>query len=277
MSTMPILHRVVVLGLLLTLIACFYLPGNQIGFSYHQHNDEIEVSAGSHPAVIAWAMLVACFYILLQKKSARAPAVAPASMTRRALSFLIDFFILVMAVSSVTAIIPLAIEAHRVGHFEWSFARNFEVPTDSINTPLTFLFLIAFFLYAVYPLTKGKQTIGDYTMRIKVLPPFGVEGKFTWSDAIKRTCYSLAGACLWPYTLLEKVDRNGQTWYDRKTNCTVVLVDYKKSRRRRRCYVSPSLTHTSTPPSDPTSQPSAPAHSSQPKPLPATTPQLHQT
>lgn len=228
MSTTPILHRIVVVGLLLTLIACFYLPGNQIGFSYHQHNDEIEVSAGSHPAVIAWALLVACFFLLLLYKSPGTEAVGPASMTRRALSFLIDFFIFVMAVSSVTAIIPLAVEAHRVGHFEWSFARDFEVPTDSIISLLTFMFLIVFFLYAVYPLTKGKQTIGEYTMRIKVLPPLGVERRFTWGEAVKRIFYSMIGACFWPYTLLDKVDRNGQTWYDRKTNCTVVLVGYKR-------------------------------------------------
>jgi uncharacterized RDD family membrane protein YckC len=229
LSTMPILHRIVVVGLFLTLIVCFYLPGNQIGYGYHRIDDKVDVSAGSHPALIVWAVLAACFYVLLLRKSPRAEAVGPASMTRRALSFLIDFLVFVMAVSSVTALIPLAVEAHRVGHFEWSFARDFEVPTDSINTPLTFLFLIALFLYVAYPLTKGKQTIGDYTMRIKVLPPFGVEGKFTWREAVKRTWYSLMGACLWPYTLLEKVDRNGQTWYDRKTNCTVVLVDYKRA------------------------------------------------
>jgi hypothetical protein len=45
---------------------------------------------------------------------------------------------------------------------------------------------------------------------------------------MRRVFYSAAGLMVWPYTLLKKLDRNGQTWYDRKTNCRVVLIGYKR-------------------------------------------------
>jgi uncharacterized RDD family membrane protein YckC len=116
------------------------------------------------------------------------------------------------------------VEARRVGHFEWSFTRDYMVSTDSIIRPLALLGLIELFLYVVYPLTRGKQTIGQYVMRVKVLPPFGTEGRFTWNAAVKRVWYSFLGFCKWRFEL----DHNGQTWCDRETGCTVSLVEYKR-------------------------------------------------
>jgi uncharacterized RDD family membrane protein YckC len=225
---MSIAHRTVSVLLLITLIGCFYLSSNQIGFSSYESGDKVEVSAGTHPAVIVWAVLVIFLYFALLSRNVHTELVGPAKMWRRSLSVLIDFSVVVLATSSVSALIPLEVEARRVGHFEWSFARDYMVSSDSVLWPLTFLALIELFLYAVYPLTKGKQTIGEYVMRIKVLPPFGVDGRFTSDAAMKRVWYSFLGAGLWPYTLAKKVDRNGQTWYDRKTNCNAVLVDYKQ-------------------------------------------------
>jgi len=225
---MSIAHRTLSVVLLLTLIGCFYLSSNQIGFSSYEGSDKVEVSAGSHPAVIVWAVLVICLYFALLYRNLHTELVGPAKMWRRTLSFLIDFLVVVLATSSITALIPLEVEARRVGHFEWSFARDYMVSSDSALWPLAFLALIEFFLYAVYPLTRGKQTIGEYVMRIKVLPPFGVDGRFTWNAAMRRVWYSFLGAGLWPYTLAKKVDRNRQTWYDRKTDCSAVLVDYKR-------------------------------------------------
>jgi uncharacterized RDD family membrane protein YckC len=223
---MSITHRVVGVVLFLTLIGCFYVSRNQdqIGFGSHESGDKVEVSAGSHPAAIVWAVLVICLYVVLLKKDVRAKPVGPASMVRRFLSLLIDFFIVVIATSSVVALIPLEVEARRVGHFEWSFARNYMVSTDSVITPLALLGLIELFLYVVYPLTRGKQTIGQYVMRVKVLPPFGTEGRFTWNAAIKRVWHSFLGACKWRF----KLDHNGQTRADRETGCTVSLVEYKR-------------------------------------------------
>jgi uncharacterized RDD family membrane protein YckC len=225
---MSIAHRTLSVVLLLTLIGCFYLSSNQIGFSSYEGSDKVEVSAGSHPAVIVWAVLVICLYFALLYRNLHTELVGPAKMWRRTLSFLIDFLVVVLATSSITALIPLEVEARRVGHFEWSFARDYIVSSDSVILPLALLALIELFLYAVYPLTKGKQTIGEYVMRIKVIPPFGVNGRFTWEAAVKRVWYSFLGASLWPYTVWKKLDRNGQTWYDRKTDCSVVLVDYKR-------------------------------------------------
>lgn len=227
---MKISHRAVAVGLVLSLVGEYFLhlPNLLIGFTYKQTNDEIEVSAGSHPAAILWAVLVIFVYILILKQRVPSESTGEASLIRRFLAFLIDFSVVLIATSSIDTIIPLAVEARRIGHFEWSFQRDYSVSSDSIFFPLVLLSFVEMFFYYLYPLTKSKQTIGDYVMRLKVAPPFGDNGRFTWGAAMKRISYSFAGLCLWPFTLLQKLDRNGQTWYDRATNCNVSLVKYKR-------------------------------------------------
>jgi uncharacterized RDD family membrane protein YckC len=226
---MPATHRTITAVFLLSLVGWHFLPIDSIGFSCHTSSDGIDVSAGTHPAVLVWAALVICFYVFLLKKRISTNVVGNAGLFRRVLAYLIDFPLVVVTTSCVTAIIPLAAEAHRVGHFEWSVQRDYLVSSDlGVILPLSLLSLVELFFYFVYPLTRGKQTIGDYIMRIKVTPRFGNEGRFTWGAAIERVFYSAAGLMLWPYTVWKKLDRNGQTWYDRKTDSTVVLVDYKR-------------------------------------------------
>jgi hypothetical protein len=215
---------------MLSLVGWHFLPIDSVGFGYYQSGDRIEVNASTHPAALVWAAVAICLYIALLKTRSRIRLVGHAGLIRRFLSNMIDGTIVIGGTSCVAAIIPLAIEAHRVGHFEWSFQRDYIVSTDSVvMVPLVLFSLMDLFFYFVYPLAKGKQTIGEYVTRVKVAPPFGDEGRFTWRGAMRRVFYSMAGLCLWPYTLWTRLDRDGKTWYDRASNCTVSLVEYKSN------------------------------------------------
>jgi uncharacterized RDD family membrane protein YckC len=227
---MKISHQAVVVGLVLSLVGPFFLhfPYHTIGFTYHEGSDGTEVTAGSHPAVIVWAVFVIATYFLLVKQRTLTESVGVAGLGRRFLAFLIDFIVVLVATSCIGSVFPLIAEARRVGRFEWGFQRDYSASTDSIFAFLVLLSFIELFFYFAYPLTWGKQTIGEYVVRVKVTPPFGDGGRFTWGAAAKRVSYSLLGICAAWHTLSDKVDQNGQTRYDRATNCTVSLVEYKR-------------------------------------------------
>jgi hypothetical protein len=224
---MIIPHRALGVSLLLSLAAFLYLLNGQIGFSYYQSGENVHVNASSHTILLIWAVLVGCVYVALLKQRARTDLTGNARIARRFAAYLIDFITVVVAIGSTGAIIPLLAEARRVGHFAWSFQRDYTVPTDGNISYLVFSGIAILLLYAIYPLTKGRQTIGEYVFRIKVFPPAGVEARFTWIDALVRVLFLGAGLAFWPYTLWKGIDRNGRTWYDRVTNCTVSLVEYK--------------------------------------------------
>src|ERR1700679_3189360 len=114
-------HRAIAAAFLLSLVGWHFLPINPIGFSYHSSSDGVDVSAGTHPALLVWAAFVLCFFVFLLKRRITTNLVGNAGLIRRVLAYMIDFLIVVVTTSCVIAIIPLSVEAHRVGHFEWSF------------------------------------------------------------------------------------------------------------------------------------------------------------
>jgi hypothetical protein len=57
-----------------------------------------------------------------------------------------------------------------------------------------------------------------------VTPPFGDRGRFTLREAMKRTYYEFTGLCSM-FGRKWDSDELGRSWYDRRTNCTVVLID----------------------------------------------------
>ena len=80
------------------------------------------------------------------------------------------------------------------------------------------------FLYFVFPLTRGRQTIGCFIMRLRTTPPLGDAGRFTFRAAVQGAFYEFRGL----YNVLIhrwKLDDKGRTWYDVETNCKVVLID----------------------------------------------------
>jgi uncharacterized RDD family membrane protein YckC len=130
-----------------------------------------------------------------------------------------------LASITLVALVPLWLEAARTGHFTWHFQRDYAVSTDGVFAlPSVLGFLALMVLYFVFPLTRGKQTVGCFIMRLKVTPPFGDGGCFTFPNALKRTYYEFSGLATF---LTRKWDRDGQgrTWYDIQTNCTVVLIE----------------------------------------------------
>ena len=142
---------------------------------------------------------------------------------RRIVAFLIDFWFSLSILSAVGAVVPLLLEAGRTGHFEWHFQRNYSANTDGFAALWSLLSMAMLIIYFAFPLTRGRQTVGCFIMRVKVAPPFGKDGRFTFRAAIVRTFYAFVGLCSIATRKLDR-DEQGRTWYDRTTNCTVVMV-----------------------------------------------------
>jgi RDD family len=199
-----------------------YLEVGQIGDSMEWKNGNISISAGSNPVALLWASVaVALFVVLMVRKSGPVAEGVPTSK-RRILAFLIDFWFSLLVTSSIGALIPLMLEAGRTGHFVWHFQRNYATPTDPLAALGALLFMALITLYFVFPLIRGRQTVGYFILRLKLTPPFGTEGRFTLRTALIRTYYAFIGGI----SIFRNWDRDveGRTWYDRESNSTVVFV-----------------------------------------------------
>lgn len=209
------------------------LDVSQAGFSYSQDltHHTVSVSAGTHPGLILWALAALfLFFGILRREEPIRNLQAP-SMKRRVWAFCLDFIFYIGAVAPLLALIPLFLEAHRLGHFEWEFARDYSVPLDWLAWPLVLVMMLGMVPYFAYPLTRGKATAGSYLLRLLVVEK-GKPVSLSWPSAMKRVGWEFLGFGLWPYTLFKGKDSEGKTWYDRKSGLQVMR--YEKDAKAER-------------------------------------------
>jgi uncharacterized RDD family membrane protein YckC len=224
---LKLLRLVVGLFLALSIVCLEAFSTGQVGYSAEWKDGKSFVSAGSDPATLALATVALLIFVLVIRTKAEGNITGVPTLSRRFVAFLIDFWFSVWIVSNFAAIIPLWIEAARTGYFSWHFRRNYAVGTDEIFAlPFVLASMALIFFYFVIPLTRGKQTVGCFVTRIRVTPPFGTEGVFTFRQAVQRTWCEFRGLCGFLWAGKDR-DGEGRTWWDRQTSCTVVLVDYQ--------------------------------------------------
>ncbi len=105
----------------------------------------------------------------------------------------------------------------------WYFERDYLVGTDKVvGLPVLTALILLVPLYYIFPLTRGRQTLGDYVFGILVVKEDG-RSAFSFKEAFVRTMTAFKGLCggpIWGW----KRDKQGRTWYDKETNCRVVRV-----------------------------------------------------
>jgi len=223
LSATKMLRLVSLIWVGLSFILIHYYDLGQVGDSMQWKDGKTAISAGSHPAMLLWSAVAVGLFILLMVKEPSAVIEGVPTRKRRIFAFVIDFWFSLLTLSAVGAIIPLLLETVRTGHFTWHFKRDYSTDTDGLAAFLSLVFMAMMVLYFAFPLTRGRQTVGYFILRLKLTPPFGTEGRFTLKAALIRTYYAFTGGI----TVFRNWDRDGQgrTWYDRKTNSTVVFVN----------------------------------------------------
>jgi hypothetical protein len=200
---------------------------NMVGFGISVGNTAL-VSAATTPGLMVWSMFGVLLYCVLLSQTRELVSLGFPSWQRRAVASVVDGIFSALVLFSIAALVPLALEAIRTHHFAWRFERNYAVATDfGIGVPLVFITMGLIFLYFAYPLTLGKQTVGSYLLRIRVTPPFGDDGRFTFREAMRRTWYEFRGIASMPFRKDRDQDAYGRTWWDRETDCTVTRVEFR--------------------------------------------------
>jgi hypothetical protein len=220
--------RMVLTAWVILLFVLFYgVSIRQVGFSIHESDNAYHVSVGLHPFLLGWSIIAVFLFLAIMHIEGQTSEDGMPGLRRRFLAFLIDFIFSLAVTSTFAAMIALLIEYSHATQFTWSFERNYSLPTDNtILFPLVVLTMALMFLYFVWPLTRGKQTVGAFIMRLSTTPPFGDKGCFTFRDAAQRVWFEFRGLTLFA-VFRPGLDGQGRTWYDRETNCKVRLIRYQ--------------------------------------------------
>ena len=226
-ARMNLLRMVLAIWVLLIFVLFYRFSIRQIGFSISGEDGAYHASAGSHPIFLGWSIIAVILFLAIMHIEGEISEDGTPGLKRRFLAFLIDFFFSLAVTSTFAAMIALLIEYSNAKQFTWSFERNYRLATDNtILLPLVVLTMALMFLYFVWPLTKGKQTVGAFIMRISTTPPFGDKGRFTFREAARRVWFEFRGLTLFA-VIKPNLDGQGRTWYDRETNCRVKLIRYQ--------------------------------------------------
>lgn len=226
-ARMNLLRMVLAIWVLLVFVLIYQFSIRQIGFSISGKDGTYHVSAGSHPVLLGWSIIAIILFLAVMYIEAETSEDGIPGLKRRFLAFLIDFLFSLAVFSTFTVMIALLIEYSYTKQFAWSFERDYSLPTDSTVLPsLVILTMALMFLYFVLPLTKGKQTVGAFIMRLSTTPPFGDKGCFTFRDAARRVWFEFRGLTLFA-VFKPSLDGQGRTWYDRETNCRVRLIRFQ--------------------------------------------------
>jgi uncharacterized RDD family membrane protein YckC len=225
-TNMNLLRAIAGLWVALSLFLVYLFSSRAVGFTSHWENGKGYVAAESHPILVVWSITaIGLLASLLKIEAEEFPAGVPSGW-RRFFAFLIDFWFSLAVLAPLAGIVPLWLERVRTGQFSWHFERNYSMPNDEIVFVLGVLVIMALmFLYFVWPLTKGKQTVGCFIMRLRVAPPFGTAGALTFRTAVRRVWMEFTG--MGSFLLKRNRDSQGRTWYDRESNCTVILIKYE--------------------------------------------------
>lgn len=221
---MRLLRAGALVFVLLSAVRLHYSRSEIIGDSADWYNGQAKVTAGSDPIMLVWAAAGVLLFGLFMRSGAKPAITRAPSMKRRAVAFIIDFWFSLVTIASIEGLIPLWLEAQRTGHFSWTYARDYAVSSDlTVGIPTTLALLALLVCYFAFPLTRGRPTVGCFIMRLRVTPPFGDEGRFTFPDALRRTFYEFRGLCTSVWQGYD-IDGLGRTWYDRETDTRVVLI-----------------------------------------------------
>lgn len=186
------------------------LSPRETGFTYVGSNDEVTVSASTSLVGLLAAVVIGLCYSIALDASEQGTAGRPASGMRRALAWCLDWLLALLFASSLTALIPLGIEALRTGQFEWSFERHTSTALDwVIGFPLTILtFLVTASYWAVAERMQG-QTIGQLLLDLRTVPVPGTRPPI-WKSLARGLAITF-GPLLWLSRLF--ADR-GRYWHD---------------------------------------------------------------
>ena len=199
------------------------LSGDHIGASSSCVNDECTVGASSSLGSVIISIVIIGFLVLRPNLHTSVDATRVVGVWRRLGAFYFDFALVLLVIAPISALPILIAEASHTGEFQWSFARKFARPNDTLFVlPAVFIAFASLYFYFFYHPWKNKQTVGEYILGFKIIaesdrglgPSFGL-----------RPLISFIGLCAWPISVffaLRKKDK--RFWWDTGSRTRAVIV-----------------------------------------------------
>jgi hypothetical protein len=169
-----------------------------VGVSSQCRNATCLVSASSSLTSIILALGLLAFLLLYRQREYAPDRQTIVGVWRRIGAFLIDFWLVLLIMSPLAALPVLISEASYTGSFEWSFARGYSRPSDSLYLlPAVFATFAALFLYHHQHGRSSRPTIGQYILGYRIAPLAGCEPRYA-----RRVLLSFVGLCVWPISVI---------------------------------------------------------------------------
>lgn len=221
----PIGIRRMLVGIVVfsSFVWAFWIQKESVGYSAHTSDGVTRVSAGTSPMMLLWSVFGIVLFGILMKANVptQLDEFQVPSMRRRFCAFLLDFWFALLTLSGIFGILPVLLEAQRTGVFQWHFERDYGTASDWVNVAAVFVFMGAILLYFALPLTRRKQTVGCWVLRLATTSPGGDVVYLPLSTALRRVIKEFMGLCS-PWKTLGERDAQGRTWYDRDTGMMVI-------------------------------------------------------
>lgn len=141
-----------------------------LGVSMEWSNDSYRFAAGTHPSLLAVALIIWGLHFLLYSTPKNLGKPLP-GVFRRFIAFFFDFYLGIMAIAPVVGLLPAILEARRTGHFEWNFERITPAPADAWLPSGGFILSGALLVsYFVLPLIRRRPTPAACIFGYQIIP-----------------------------------------------------------------------------------------------------------
>ena len=200
-----------------------YFADGSIGVSQKCFNDECFLRASTSILSIIFSVIFSiCLFFIPRKKFTYNSELIVRSR-RRISAFIIDFVILLVCATPISALPMILMEYSYTDNLAWSFQRDFVRSTDSSIMFPTMLFIFTLLFYYFYKhLMLNKQTVGQYVLGYRIKFKDDVIDK---SSVIFRLIYSYFGLCIWPLSWIFAMFNDRVYWWDKTSNTSVELIE----------------------------------------------------
>ena len=193
-----------------------------LGAQLRCENSACLVSAGATPQSLVVAIAILAFLFTYSQREQEPNNQAIVGVWRRLGAFLLDFTTIMVIAAPIGAMPTLIAEYYYTDSYQWSFARDFERPTDMLLImPVGIGIFMAMFFYFYVHAKRGIQTLGQYVLGYRVVAANSAEGP----SYGMRALLSFVGLCAWPVSVVLAMKHERKAfWWDAATGSQVVRV-----------------------------------------------------
>jgi len=206
--------------LLAGLVLLFFVSGGATSNSTCV-NGRCWVEVSQSPTALPVGIVIALAALFWPRRRSKNNSKRPVLILRRLGAFVLDFAIVLAALSPFLGLAILFLEAEATGEFVWSFSRDFSRPSDwQIMVPGILLIQLSVVAYFYSHNVLNRQTAGKFILGYTLVSRDDKKPSYAVATAL-----SVIGMCMWPISLFLAARRADKVfWWDNASNTKAILV-----------------------------------------------------